>query len=127
MMKQQIRLAALVFSFLGLAGTGLGAGARLTMVVTPSKSMAPATIRVRVSVEPAADNRLLHVTADSGEYYRSSEIQLDGESAPRTIIVNFPSLPGGAYVVQGTLHDESGRRSASVIEEIRVVPAIGER
>jgi hypothetical protein len=82
MMKQRIRLAVVTFLLLvGSAGGGLGAGERLTMVVTPSKSMAPATIRVRVGVEPAADNRVLNVIADSGAYYRSSEIQLDGERA----------------------------------------------
>ena len=53
------------------------------MVVTPSKSMAPATIRVRVGVAPDADNRVLNVIADSGAYYRSSEIQLDGDRARR--------------------------------------------
>ncbi len=89
--------------------------------------MAPATIRVRVGVEPDADNRVLNVIADSGAYYRSSEIQLDGERAPRLLVVEFPSLPGGSYTVQGMLRDENGRRSASVIQEIRVVPSAGER
>jgi hypothetical protein len=128
MMKQRIRLAAVTFLLLvGSTGGGLGAGERLTMVVTPSKSMAPATIRVRVGVEPDADNRVLNVIADSGAYYRSSEIQLDGDRAPRLLVVEFPSLPGGSYTVQGMLRDENGRRSASVIQEIRVVPSAGER
>jgi hypothetical protein len=126
MNKQRIRLAAVTLLF-GSAGGGLGAGERLTMVVTPSKSMAPATIRVRVGVEPAAENRVLNVIADSGAYYRSSEIQLDGERAPRLLVVEFPSLPGGSYTVQGMLRDENGRRSASVIQEIRVVASAGDR
>jgi hypothetical protein len=83
--------------------------------------MAPATIRVRLVVEPSADNRALNVIADSGGYYRSSEIQLDGDRAPRLLVVEFPSLPGGSYTVQGMLTDSSGRKSASAIQEIRVV------
>ena len=67
-MTFRIRLTALGIALMGLAGTGLGAGERLTLIVTPSKSMAPATIRVRVGVEPAAENRVLHIVADSGEY-----------------------------------------------------------
>jgi hypothetical protein len=127
MKKQRIWLAAVILLLFGSAGSGLGAGERLTMVVTPSKSMAPATIRVRVGVEPAAENRVLNVIADSGAYYRSSEIQLDGERAPRLLVVEFPSLPGGSYTVQGMLRDENGRRSASVIQEIRVVASAGDR
>jgi hypothetical protein len=116
----------LALFLLAPAGKRLGAGERLTMAVTPSKSMAPATVRVRVSVEPAAENRVLSVIADSGEYYRSSDIELDGERSPRTIVFTFPGLPGGSYTVQGLLRDENGRRCASVIEEIRVVPSAGE-
>jgi hypothetical protein len=119
--------AAVVVGVLGLPGRGLGAGERLTMVVTPARSIAPATIRVRVRVEPAASNRVLNVVADSGDYYRSSEIQLDGERTPRTLVVQFPSLPGGDYVVHSTLLDENGRRSASATEAIKIVPLTGER
>jgi hypothetical protein len=126
-MDQQILCAAIAVFMLGLLARGLDAGERLSMVVTPARSMAPATIRVRVGVEPAASNRVLHVVADSGDYYRSSEIQLDGERAPRTLVVQFPSLPGGDYVVHSTLFDENGQQSASATEEIRVVPSAAER
>jgi hypothetical protein len=125
-MTQQIWRTAFTIVLIAATGRGLGAGERLTMIVTPSKSMAPATIRVRVALEPAAENRVLNVIADSGDYYRSSEIQLDGEHAPRTIVVTFPSLPGGSYTVQGMVRDGSGRRCASVIEEIRVVASASE-
>jgi hypothetical protein len=125
-MTQRVVRMTFVLVLLGVAARGLNAGERLTMMVTPSKSMAPATIRVRMSVEPAAENRVLDVVADSGEYYRSSEIQLDGERAPRTVVVEFPSLPGGHYTVQGLLRDDAGRRAASVIQEIRVVSSAGE-
>jgi hypothetical protein len=126
-MAQVIAWAVVGFVALGLTGTWLDAGERLTMVVTPARSMAPSTIRVRVRVEPAASNRTLNVVADSGDYYRSSEIQLDGERAPRTLVVQFPSLPGGDYVFHSMLIDENGRRSASATEAIKIVPLTGER
>lgn len=127
-MARHIRWAAILAFVLGLAaGRGLDAGERLTMVVTPARSFAPSTIRVRVKVEPAASNRVLSIVADSGEYYRSSQIQLDGEQAPRTLDVQFPGLPGGDYVVNSILIDENGQRSASATEAIKIVPLTGER
>jgi hypothetical protein len=110
-----------------MAAKSIDAGERLSMVVTPARSSAPATVRVRIGIQPAAENRVLHVIADSGDFYRSSEIQLDGERAPHTIAVEFRSLPGGTYVVHGMLRDDTGRQSASVIQEITVVPSVRER
>jgi hypothetical protein len=126
-MARRIRWAAILVFVLGLAERGLDAGERLTMVVTPARSFAPSTIRVRVKVEAAASNRVLSIVADSGEYYTSSQIQLDGEQAPRTLMVQFPSLPGGDYVVNSILIDENGQRSASATEAIKIVPLTGER
>ena len=40
---------------------------------------APATVPIVVAVEPGEQNRVLLVEADAEEYYRSSEIELDGE------------------------------------------------
>jgi len=51
-------------------------------------------------VTPDVDNRSLEVTAESGEYFRSSLIQLDGKEAPRTIAWSS-RLPGGDYQVRG--------------------------
>jgi hypothetical protein len=124
-MNMYLRLTALIF-LLGLA-PGLNATERLTMVVSPSKAMAPATIRVRLGVAPAAENRVLDVVADSGDFYRSSQIPLDGERAPHTIVVEFLNLPGGAYVVNGTLRDASGHRNGSVFEAVTVISSAGER
>ena len=37
------------------------------------------------------------MVADSGEFYRSSEIQLDGEHAPAAQRHPVPSIPAGDY------------------------------
>src|SRR5678815_6065004 len=44
---------------------------------------APATVPITIAVEPAADNRVLVVEADSDDYYRSSSIELDGDKEKR--------------------------------------------
>jgi hypothetical protein len=67
-----------------------------------------------------ADNRTLRVEADSGSFYRSSEVQLDGDKAPILTEFRLNSLPSGAYTVRATLIDSMGvetvvRRSAIVL------------
>jgi hypothetical protein len=96
-------------------------GDRMTMTVTPAQALAPSPLRVRVRIEPSAENRSLVVVADSGEFYRSSEIQLNGERAPKTIEIEFREVPEGAYDIVAIVRDSAGhqrsvaRRNANVI------------
>ena len=96
-------------------------GDRMTMTVTPAVALAPSPLRVRVRIEPSDENRSLIVAADSSGFYRSSEIQLDGERAPKTIEVEFREVPEGEYDILGIVKDGAGhqrfaaRRSANVI------------
>ena len=117
----------LILLFVAFAFSAPRANEYLDMVASPAKSMAPATIKVRLKVEPMADNRVLDVVADSGDFYRLSEVTLDGASAPRTIVVEFPGLPGGTYVLHGELRTQSGERRASVFQEVTVLPSTRER
>jgi hypothetical protein len=94
---------------------------RLTMAVSPARSFAPTTLTVRIHVTPDDDNRALEVVAESGDYYRSSRIQLDGKEAPQAIAVELRSLPGGDYEVRGTLIDASGHTRASVRAQAIVI------
>jgi hypothetical protein len=96
----------------------ISANEPLTMAVSPAQAFAPAKLTIRVHVEPDAGNRALEVVADSGEYYRSSRIQLDGADAPRTISVEFPDLPGGDYEVRGTLINSAGRQRSAVSRQV---------
>ena len=92
-----------------VASTGpLAAQSRLSMKVSPAIAFAPANLTMRATVAPDSRNRWLEIVADSEDYYRSSEIQLDGERAPRTTIVEFPSVPGGVYHVSATLKGTGG-------------------
>jgi hypothetical protein len=99
----------------------------VTMTVDPPMSFAPADLRVRLDVAPRADNRFLVVVAESDEFYRGSELPLDAEDAPRTVMVQFRGLPGGAYLVSGEVRDAGGRRLAVVRREVKVLPSAGSR
>jgi hypothetical protein len=100
-------------------------GERLTMAVSPAQSFAPTTLTVRVHVKPDAENRALEIVAESGEYYRSSRIQLDGNEAPHAIVVELRSLPGGDYEIRGALVDGSGRVRGLVRKQVIVIGSAG--
>src|SRR6187397_2077996 len=98
-MKTRLMLAALtIFGMLGASGT-TDANEKLALRVTPNVSSAPSTVIVRATVAKNSDNRWLHIEADSGEFLRSSEIQLDGDKAPVVTEIRLPNLPGGEYTV----------------------------
>ena len=104
-----------------ILGAPAGAGDKLVIQVSPAMAYEPATLAIRLSIEPDSNNRILLVVADSGEFYRSSEIQLDGERAPRTNVVWYRSLPAGDYDVQGVLVGADGRTRAMVRRALTVV------
>ena len=97
----------------------------LTMAVSPVQSFAPTNLTIRVHVEPDAGNRALEIVADSGEYYRSSRVQLDGAEAPRTISLEIRNLPGGDYDVRGALVDSAGRERTAVHKQVIVLGSPG--
>src|SRR6187401_2412625 len=69
-----------------------GAGATLAMRVSPAFSYAPATLIVQLSIAPDSDNRVVRVIAESADFYRSSDIALEGDRAPRTNVIRYRSL-----------------------------------
>jgi hypothetical protein len=71
------------------------------------------------------DNRAVQVVAESSEFYRSSEIQLEGDRAPRTSVFEFRSLPSGTYEVRATLRGPSGRELALVRQQVHVIESSG--
>ena len=68
---------------------------------------APATVPFIVAVEPGTDNRALVVEADGEDYYRSSEIELDGDKEKRLHTVQFKSLPAGNYVLRAQVKSKT--------------------
>ena len=109
----------------GRAAVEIAANEPLTIRVDPPVSYAPADLRVQLGVMPSADNSRLVVVADSAGFYRSSEMPLDAEDAPRTVIVQFRGLPGGVYTVWGEVTDAGGRRLAVARREVTILPLAG--
>ena len=93
----------------------------LSLRVSPAVSFAPGNLIVRATVESNAANRVMEIVAESEDFYRSSEIQLDGDSAPRTSMFEFRSLPPGTYEVRATLYDISGDPRAEVRQQVNVI------
>ena len=101
-------------------------GEPLTLAVTPFQSFAPATMRIRARIEPSPANRTLTIVADGSAFYRSSEVPLAGEDAPKTIELFFSNLPGGEYDVYAYLTDSMGQRRAIVHHPARVLGIFGD-
>src|SRR5882672_9119342 len=119
---EAMKVRAILFGVLLLTSTlPLGAGERMTLKVSPSVSFAPANLIVRTQIEADAQNRAVEIVAESPEFYRSSEIQLDGERAARTNTFEFRSLPPGTYEVKATLIGPGGSARASVRQQINVI------
>jgi hypothetical protein len=116
-------LGALVFV---TVSAGAASGERLTMRVTPQISRAPTIVVVQTRVEPNEDNRSIEVLAQSEDYYRSSEVPLDGDQSPRSARFEFRDLPGGQYTVAAMLRDSRGV-VALKHEEILVLDSLFDR
>jgi hypothetical protein len=107
---------------LTLAATAAAAANQsLAIKVSPIVSFAPANLVIRTQVDPDADNRSLEVIAESGDFYRSSTIALDGDRAPRTKQFEFRSLPPGEYQVSVVVTGADGRQRAMSRAQARVV------
>jgi hypothetical protein len=107
------------------AGIDAGAGDRLTLRVTPNVSSAPSTVNVRAIITPNVDNRVLHIQADSGEFYRSSDVQLEGDKAPMVTELQLKNLPSGDYTVVAVLRDRMGRETVAR-QTLMVLSRLGE-
>jgi len=116
---------AIVTGLLLAASAVLDAGETLTLKVTPHVSSAPSTVLVRAMVARHSGNRTLHFEADSGSFYRSSEVQLDGENAALVTEVRLKNLPSGEYTVRVVLRDQVGHETTAR-QTVLVMAAPGE-
>jgi hypothetical protein len=91
-------------------GVGDASESRLRIDVFPRISTAPAAVRIRAIVTPDAANRALQIVAESGSYYRSSRIPLDGANAASITEMTLKNLPGGEYDMVVVLVAADGRR-----------------
>jgi len=87
----------------------LDAAGGVSIRAWPSTSFEPANLRVEVIVRRSAENRWIRVTADSSEYFSSSESQLDGEHSAPLRVVTFRQLPAGFYELRSEVFGDDGR------------------
>ena len=116
-MKARCLVVAMVLTATAVAG----AKEPLSIRVSPAFSFAPANLVIRTSVEPDEKNRSLEVIADSAEFYRSSTITLEGDRAPKTMRVEFRTVPPGDYQVTAMLIGADGHRRAIAQAHINVL------
>jgi hypothetical protein len=95
----------------GRAGTVVKPAEDLSLRLTPRFVSAPGYVRSLIRVAPHADNRLLRITIDSDSYYRSSDIELDGDAAAESHFIDWKSLPAGKYQFTVTVMGSTGPRA----------------
>ncbi len=97
-----------------------GADERLALTVSPTVSFAPAHLIVRARISTVPKNRALRIPADSEDFYRASEVQLDGDKAARVNTFEFRSVPSGSYAVTAILLAAGGRERATARTQVNV-------
>ena len=108
--RKALALASIVLlSSLGTRASADDAERPLRVRVSPAMAHAPADLYIYVSVARRSDNRLLRVSAESDDFFRSSETQLDGEFSARVTVVRFRELPPGDYEIRAELIVSTGR------------------
>src|SRR5688500_15240319 len=98
-MKSHLILAGFTTIALMAANTDTVAREKLSLRVTPNVSSAPSNVIVQAMIAKDPSNRWLTIEADSGAFFRSSAIQLDGDKAPTVTEVRLSNLPSGEYAV----------------------------
>lgn len=97
------------------------ADAPITIAVRPAVTVARATAQLKVLVERDERNRVLQWEVDGPNYYRSSSIDLDGSSAPRSWFFWVKDIPEGDYDVRVTVKRDDKSNSMAV-STIKVLP-----
>ena len=120
-----LRITGALFLLL-TAVSPLGAVAKLALKVTPSVAFAPATLMVRTTIEPDAQNRTVEIVAESSDFYRSSQFELEGDRSPRTTMLELHGLPRGTYEVSATLMGPGSAVRARTKQEVEVMGGDGD-
>lgn len=115
--------SALIAGVLLLSASSLSGSPALELYVSPTISHAPASLRIRATVEPKDDQRALAIVIESEDFFRSSEVALEGEDAPRHLFLEYRNLPPGTYEVQATVLDAEGNPKAAAHRCVAVIGA----
>lgn len=131
-MQAILRVLPVGLLIYGLAAPAAAAGAATTAVQPPAAAAAvspparlvvqsPGTIEFEILIQPTAQTEELRVVADSGTFYRSTTIGLDGKESQRVHTFEWHGFPAGEYDVVGELITTSGRREVVVRGAVLVI------
>ena len=124
-MRSHLILAVITTIGLALAPNDTVATEKLSLRVTPNVSNAPSNVIVKATVAKDTGNRWLTIEADSGTFFRSSAIQLDGDNAPTVTEIRLSNLPSGEYAVSAVLKNHLGEETV-VRRTVIVLARFGE-
>ena len=100
----------LVAGFLSSGAVSSGADGPMTLAVRPTVLFAGRDVRTTVRTPRDSRNRELRIVVEAADYFKSSDVQLDGVDAPATHQFTWKELPSGAYRVEAILTREDGER-----------------
>jgi hypothetical protein len=100
----------------------IGGQRRLSIDVQPKFCVEPCAMRMTIGIAPHEYDRELIVEADSGGFYRSSFIQLDGEAEQAVHTLMWKAFPAGAYEIRVTLKRASGEAARAATDVIVLEP-----
>ena len=112
-MTHRLLPVILTTAALAIATGDSRAAERLSLSITPYVSNAPSDVTVRAHIARDATNRWLRIEADSGTFYRSSAIELDGDRAPVVTEFRLRNLPSGEYTVAAVLRNSIGEETTA--------------
>ena len=121
-----MRVPLMLSTIFALTAISASGGEQLRLAVSPAQSFAPTNLNIRARMVPNPENRALTIVAESDEFYRSSQVSLEGDHAPAMITFEFRGVPRGEYIVSGVLTDSLGRRRAIAEQQVRVVDTDGQ-
>jgi hypothetical protein len=121
-MRKAAAIGLLLVLQIAPAPAGVPARERIVLRVRPAFAQAPATLWIEVMVEADERNRSLVIAVDSGEYYRSTAIALEGAQAPRFHSVQYASVPAGVYAVRAELFTVKGEAGGEAQVAVKVLP-----
>jgi hypothetical protein len=124
-----MRRATILFllSWCAFSGGERVAGSELLKLqISPRVAPAPGFVRVQTLVDTSDERRWLEVSADSADFSRTSSVELEGRSAPRTMVFSFQSLPAGRYEISAVLSGAHGVL-AMAARDVEIIPTPGAR
>jgi len=94
--------------------TGVQDGTPLSLQLSPKAALAGTYVQARIRVHPDVQNRLLRISVESPNYFRSSDVMLNGADAAATHVVPWRARPAGSYAVVAVVYGVEGERARSL-------------